>query len=301
MNTGGLIGQLLQAGMARGAGSRVQAASQTQPGLGGLLGGLLGGGSGGGLGGLLGGGSSGGALGGMLGSERPSSGGGLGGHAEMAGGFLGQGRGMGRASPSMGGGLGGLVGSMLGGGRAGGAMGGAAMSVIGMIAMNALRNMGQPGSSAILGSPGIPGSSGINAPTRAPTEPVSIDDVPAPTEDTQKLLLIAMMSAAKADGHIDDTELNTIIGKLKESGADAQEREWVMRELGKPLNVDALVQDVASEDVAAQVYAASVLAITADTPQEVAYLDQLAIKLGIQPAVRSYIHQSLGLPLAGTS
>ena len=214
---------------------------------------------------------------------------GLGGLAEMAGGFLGQGRDMAARNPGMAaGGIGGLVGSMLGGGRTSGALGGAAMGVIGMIAMNALRNMGQSSQTA---------QPAAAAPAQAPAEPVSVEDVPVPSEDTQRLLLMAMISAAKADGHIDDTEMNTIVGKLKESGADSEERDWVLRELGRPLDVDVLVSSVPSLEVGAQVYAASILAITADTPQEVAYLDQLSTKLGLQPAVRAYIHQSLGLPL----
>ena len=288
MRSGDLIGQLLQAGLSRGAGSRMQAASHSQPGLGGLLGGLLGGGGGaGGLGSLLGGGSS-GSFGGMTGGGRAGSSGGLGGLAEAAGSFLGQGSSHRSVSPAMGGGIGGLVGSMLGGGRASGALGGAAMGVIGMIAMNALQNMGRSGAAA------------PSAPSAVPTQPVETpEDVPVPTEDTQRLLLMAMVSAAKADGHVDDTEMTNIVGKLKETGADPEERDWILRELTKPLDLDALVAAVPNLDVAAQVYTASVLAITADTPQEIAYLDQLAAKLGLQPTVLSYIHQALGLPLPG--
>jgi uncharacterized membrane protein YebE (DUF533 family) len=188
----------------------------------------------------------------------------------------------------MGGGIGGLVGSMLGGGRMTGALGGAAMGVIGMIAMNALQNMGRSGA-----IPSAPAATPAAQPVNSP------EDVPVPGEDTQRLLLMAMISAAKADGHVDDTEMNNIVGKLKETGADSEERDWILRELTKPLDVDALVAAVPNLDVAAQVYTASVLAITADTPQEVAYLDQLAAKLGLQPSVRSYIHQALNLPLPG--
>jgi uncharacterized membrane protein YebE (DUF533 family) len=290
MRSGDLIGQILQSGMARGAGSRMQAGVQSQPGLGGLLGGLLGGGG------------SGGSLGGMLGSGHRSSGG-LGGLAGMADQYLQGGRGsggysggsgggglsgMGGLGGGMDGGLGGLIGSMLGGGRTSGAMGGAAMGVIGMIAMNALRSLGQ--SSA---------ASRTETPSAAPPQSLTPDEVPAPSEQTQQLMLMAMIAAAKADGHIDTTEMNTIVGKLKETGADAEEQDWVLRELAKPLDMDALVAAVPNIEVAAQVYAASVLAITADTAEEKAYLNKLATKLSLQPEARSYIHKSLGLPTEG--
>jgi uncharacterized membrane protein YebE (DUF533 family) len=284
VNSGDLIGHILQSGMARGAGPRMHAGMQSQPGLGGLLGGLLGGGGmgGGGLGGLAG------AADQYLGGSRGMPGGysnGAGSYSSgMGGGGLG---GMGGLGGSMGG-LGGLVGSMLGGGRSSGALGGAAMGVIGMIAMNALRNMGQSSSAPQ-----------AQAPSAAQAEPVTPDDVPAPSEQTQRVMLMAMIAAAKADGHIDDTEMNNIVGKLKESGASSDERDWVLGELAKPLDVEAVVAAVPNIEVGAQVYTASVLAITADTPEEKAYLDQLASRLGLQPEARSYIHTSLGMPIGG--
>lgn len=298
MRSGDLIGQILQAGLARGAGPRMQAGMQSQPGLGGLLGGLLGGS-----------GTGSGGLGGMLGGGRQSSGGGLGGLASMADDYLRGGRGMpaGRAGGmssgglggmgglggGMGGGLGGLIGSMLGGGRTSGALGGAAMGVIGMIAMNALRNWGQSSSASQAGASPA-GASGA-----APREPLTPEEMPAPDERTQQVMLTAMIAAAKSDGHVDDTEVNMIVGKLKEAGADAEASDWVLRELAKPLNVDALVAAVPNIEVGAQVYAASVLAITPDTPEEKTYLDMLATKLGLQPEVRAYIHRSLGTPMEG--
>jgi uncharacterized membrane protein YebE (DUF533 family) len=282
MDTGKLIGQLLQSGMARSAGTRMQSAAQNQSGLGSLLGDLLGGGgsSGRGAGGLSG------LLGGGAGSSRSGGAGGLAGLTEMAGQYLGQAKGAAARNPKLAaGGAGAVLGSLFGGGKVTSGLGGAAIGVIGMIAMNALRNSGQAGPDA-------------QAPTQpAGPGPVAPEDVPVPEETTQRLILMAMISAAKADGHIDEREMAAIVGKLKEDGADGEERDWVLRELGKPLDLDTLVAAVPGLEVAAQVYAASVLAITADTPQEVAYLDQLANKLGLQPAVRSYIHQSLGMPL----
>ncbi|WP_191061791.1 tellurite resistance TerB family protein, partial [Geminicoccus harenae] len=238
-------------------------------------------------------------LGGLLGGSRGSSGGGLGGLAGMASDYL-SGGGRGRSSHPQGGGmygggsLGGLVGSMLGGRRSSGMLGGAAMGVIGMIAMNALRNFGQ--SQAATPAAQAPQAASAVQPGQAAAAEVSPDDIPAPSESTQRLMLMAMISAAKADGHVDDAEMNNIVGKLKENGADAEERDWVLRELAKPMDLDVLVAAVPSIEVAAQVYAASALAITPDTPQEQDYLNQLSAKLGLQPAVRAYIHQALGLP-----
>lgn len=292
MNAGSLIGQLLQAGMARNTGSRMDAAARSHPGVGDLLGNLLGDGARGSQSGGLG------DLGSLL-SGKAGSAGGLGGLGEMASQYLGQARQAAADNPKIAaGGLGAVVGSLLGGGKVSSGLGGAAIGVIGMIAMNALQNAGQSASAG----QAAPASQARPAPPSAPSPaassgPAAPEPHSVPEEAHHHLLLQAMISAAKADGHVDEQEMNTIVGKLKENDSDPEERDWVLRELSKPLDVDALVAAVPGLEVAAQVYAASILAITADTPQEVAYLDQLATKLNLQPAVRSYIHQSLGLPL----
>ena len=68
---------------------------------------------------------------------------------------------------------------------------------------------------------------------------------------------------AKADGAIDGGEMSRIMGKLHESGTDSEARDFVMGELQKPLDLDALVRAVKSPEVAVQVYGASLLAIEA--------------------------------------
>jgi uncharacterized membrane protein YebE (DUF533 family) len=48
--------------------------------------------------------------------------------------------------------------------------------------------------------------------------------------------------------------------------------------------------------VAAQIYAASLLAIQVDTQEERDYLRVLAGKLGLEPAVVAQLHGALGAP-----
>ena len=313
MNSSDILGQLLQSGLGRNAGGRLQNAS-SQPGLGDLLGGLLGGGQssgqgGGGLGGLggllggagglgslLGGSGGGGGLGGLLGggsSGGTSSGGGL---AERAGEFFNQTKETASRHPGLAtaGGLTAILGSLMAGRNRsmGGALGGAVMGILGMVAMNALQKGGQasPGAAP---APASTGYQQASAPAPAPT--------PAPeqlTEQTAELTLSAMVAAANADGHIDQTEMKAILGKLDEGGADSAAREYVLREMSNPKTIDELAAAAPSIEVGAQIYAASVLAITADTPDEVTYLKNLASRLGLSQAVVAHIHNSLGLPLA---
>ena len=48
-------------------------------------------------------------------------------------------------------------------------------------------------------------------------------------------------------------------------------------------------------ELAAQLYAASLLAIEVDTPEEKKYLEELAAALGLEPEVTAHIHQQLGV------
>jgi uncharacterized membrane protein YebE (DUF533 family) len=63
----------------------------------------------------------------------------------------------------------------------------------------------------------------------------------------------------------------------------------------RPLDLDAFVAEIRSPEVAAQVYAASLLAIEVDTDAERNYLQQLAQRTGLQPASVQHIHQAMGL------
>ena len=109
------------------------------------------------------------------------------------------------------------------------------------------------------------------------------------------VILKAMITAAKADGQIDDAERQRILGKLEESGADAEERAFVHAEMQRPLDIDALVRDVPNPQTAAQVYAASLLAIKVDTPAERDYLSQLAQRLGLDAETVQVLHTTLGV------
>jgi len=107
-------------------------------------------------------------------------------------------------------------------------------------------------------------------------------------------LLTAMISAAKADGHIDRDEQDRIFDKIDEAGLDSEAKAFLMDELRSPLDLDKVVASASCPETAAEIYAASRLAIDPDHPAEKAYLQMLAARLGledgliqeIEPAVR---------------
>lgn len=306
MSLGNLLGQILQQGMSGQGRSRLDHAVGAG-GIGDLLGGLLGGqgggrsAAGGGLGDLLGAalggrrtnanagagaGGLGDLLGGALGGGRSnaSAGAGAGGLGDLLGGALGGGAGEARPAAA-GGGLGDLLGSVLGGGRTGGASSGrgnsAGMAILATIAMAALKNWTDKRREQASMAGGAAGFAAQD-----------LETMTAP--DTEALILRAMVSAAKADGQIEEDEVQRIVGKVGADGLSEEEKQFLISELRTPLDLDALVADVPNEMVAAEVYAASLLAIDLDTQEEVAYLRQLAQALRLDGATVARLHQITG-------
>ena len=113
--------------------------------------------------------------------------------------------------------------------------------------------------------------------------------------DIATLTVQAMINAAKADGQIDKKETERLVGKLREDGITDEEQRFVMEEMRKPMNTDTIVQAVPNEQVAAQIYTASLMAINVDTAAEKRYMQELASKLGLNQQVMAYLHQAVGV------
>jgi uncharacterized membrane protein YebE (DUF533 family) len=192
--------------------------------------------------------------------------------------------------PAQAGGIGAVLGSLLGGGGGSvrGAIGGGALAMLASVAMKALMGAGQEGQAG--GAPQWSGGSmrlGLKAP-ETPAEHQAL-------ASTAQLVLKGMINAAKADGRIDPQEVQRIVGKIKESGIDQSGQQWVMSEMQRPLDLDAFAAEIPNQEVAAQIYAASLLAIELDTDAERSYLQQLAQRTGLHQAVVAYIHQTMGV------
>lgn len=123
-----------------------------------------------------------------------------------------------------------------------------------------------------------------------------------PAADTQaqeqlgKTLVRAMIAAAKADGRIDGDEKEAIFTKLETMSLSSEEKAWVFDELSSPLDINAVIARADTPEHASEIYAASLVAITADTASERAYLDMLASKLKLEPGLIDEIHKAAGEP-----
>jgi uncharacterized membrane protein YebE (DUF533 family) len=113
-------------------------------------------------------------------------------------------------------------------------------------------------------------------------------------EELGKSLVRAMIAAAKADGKIDAEEKEAIFGKLETMNLSSEEKAWVFDELSSPLDINAVVARADTPEHATEIYAASLVAITADTAAERAYLDALASKLRLDAGLVAEIHKAAG-------
>lgn len=255
-----ILGTMVQQGMSKSSGSRMTDA--------------------------LSGGKSGGSLNDIMGSLSQMMGGGgsgqaaqtgAGGLGDMLGGVLGS---LGNNKAALGG-LGALAGALLGGGKSAsrGAVGGGGLAMLASLAFSALKKAGQAPAQ----------------PPRALLEPQNSQEQQA-LEDDAEIIVKAMINAAKADGKIDQQEIERIVGKLDEDGLTQEEKDFFVIEANKPMDLDGVVASAGNQpEQAAQIYAASLLAIEVDTRAEQQYMQQLATGLGLHPQVASHIERTLGV------
>ncbi len=107
------------------------------------------------------------------------------------------------------------------------------------------------------------------------------------------LLIRAMIAAANADGNIDSDERSRILGRLKSLDLSTEEQAFITRELLTPGDIESIASQVKTPQMAEQVFAASLAAITVDTQTEREYLQRLAQRLGIDDATRQRISTRL--------
>lgn len=113
-------------------------------------------------------------------------------------------------------------------------------------------------------------------------------------EDAFTLTLVrAMISAAKADGHVDADERKKIADKLSLSGIGPEAEKFLMAELERPLDLDELVAAAHTDAQKLELYTASRLTIDPDTRAERGYLDLLAGRLGLPDALVDHVEATV--------
>ncbi|WP_337014613.1 tellurite resistance TerB family protein [Leclercia sp. AS011] len=106
-------------------------------------------------------------------------------------------------------------------------------------------------------------------------------------------LILALVFAAKSDGHIDDQERAAIEQQLREAGVEEQGRALVAQAIEQPLDPQRLAQGIKNEEEALELYFLSCAAIDVDHFMERSYLNALGDALKIPAEVREGIEQDI--------
>lgn len=118
------------------------------------------------------------------------------------------------------------------------------------------------------------------------SEPAALPNASASTAAQvahDALIAKAMIAAAKADGHVDEQELEKIRQTLASLQASGEVQSLFLQELSKPLDIGEIAKLAHTPEQAAEVYLASLLMTDGNNFMERAYLDELAQQLALAP------------------
>ena len=104
-------------------------------------------------------------------------------------------------------------------------------------------------------------------------------------------LVRAMIAAASADGQIDGAELKRVLAAIEQADLNPADKAAMLQAMNTPDTLDGIAALADSQEVATELYAASLSAIEVDTPAEHAYLSMLAAKLNLPGELVSAIHE----------
>jgi uncharacterized membrane protein YebE (DUF533 family) len=128
------------------------------------------------------------------------------------------------------------------------------------------------------------------------------DQLSAPQAEAHcTVILVALIAAAKADGHIDDRERELIDGEVAKLTSDPSLQQWVDRELKKPLDPAEVASHAKDQAMAAEMYLASLLTVDEQNFMEKSYLQELARQLKLDPALQEQLALQVKQAVAATS
>ncbi len=132
-------------------------------------------------------------------------------------------------------------------------------------------------------------------PDIAPREPPAQVELSASAETAEaRLLLRAMIAAARADGTVDKAERAAIAAQLDAAGLTPAERDHVLGDFDHPADIEELARGARDPMLAAQLYAAAFGAAGELSPDERAWLDRLGVALKLDKAAIAAIERRLG-------
>ena len=118
-------------------------------------------------------------------------------------------------------------------------------------------------------------------------------DDAAGQENLALILVRAMIAAARSDGRLDAQESQAIYQRIESLGLAPEEQALLVAEMGRPVDMDTIVNSATCTEVAAEIYLASLLAVDIDTPAEKSYLAMLAARMNLAPELVAELHRQV--------
>lgn len=193
---------------------------------------------------------------------------------------------------------GGMPGGLLGGAAAGGLVatlisskkarkfGGKALTYGGLAVLGGLaykawsdHKAGAPKSAPDLQADPVP-----QAPAGGAFDPTAITDQSG--QNFQLTLIQAIISAALADGHVDQNEHQVIRTQIEAAGLASDEKAFLFDKLSQPSDPIGIAGLTKTEEQAAEVYLASLLVLDRAVPQDQRYMERLGDALRLPADLR---------------
>ncbi len=202
---------------------------------------------------------------------------------------------------------GGLLGVLLGnkkarkkvGKLAGGVVGYGGAAALGALAYRAYSNW-QTGQQApeASGATSAQAASAASSPAELPPPDSKFLPGAAPARDGKPFelaLIMAMIGAANADGHIGPDEQRRIFDQVGQLPLDAEDKAFVFDALSSPPSLQDIANLAQGPEQSAELYLASRLAIDPDHPAEQAYLEALAGRLALPPDLVAHLESEASI------
>jgi len=153
---------------------------------------------------------------------------------------------------------------------------------------------GRSGTQAIGGTtmPGSIEGTKLNLDQFEPGTPIAdLSDIQATVRSES--IVQAMISAARADGHIDETEMALIRQQIISLGLEKDVTQFLLAELNKPVDVTSVASLADTPETAAELYLASALVVDIDNNEERLYLDDLAKAMNLDEQMVAHLEEPL--------
>lgn len=129
------------------------------------------------------------------------------------------------------------------------------------------------------------GTASVQSPAQTAIAAPALPD--STLEEHSRIILAAMISAAKADGHIGTEEQQLLDGEVAKLAGHSADLAWFEAELAKPADPAIAASLATTPEQAAEVYLASLLVIDEQSYMERAYLDELARRLPLPDGLKT--------------